>query len=255
VVCLSAAAVVTAQHWSQKDWDGLRTAFGGLDACKPVPGATATAIDLAWTSDDDRLTISLPGEAHYQPGSGDRLSARGDPNLLAHLRIRHHRVELDCNGGFRFGKLDVTLPGRAFRSFTVAGSGKLDLQQIDQPSLDLTIAGSGIIKVNGKTDRLKAKIAGSGTIDASGQTDRVELAIAGSGDAKFARLVAKTADVNIAGSGDAEIAPVDAADVKIAGSGDVRLFSEPKQLDTKIFGSGRILHGAAQREKADSDDN
>ncbi|HEX4272789.1 MAG TPA: head GIN domain-containing protein [Rhizomicrobium sp.] len=259
-VCLASAAVVEAPHWGQKDWDSLRTAFGGLDSCKPVPGATATTRELAWTSDEDKMTISLPGEAHYQPGTGNAVTATGDPSLLAHLRIHEHTIDLDCEGGSRLGKLDVTLPGRTFRSFTVAGSGKMDLKNIEQPSLNLTIAGSGTIGVGAKIDRLKAKIAGSGTIVATGQAEDVDLTIAGSGDARLGELAAKRADINIAGSGNAEVAPTDSAKIKIAGSGDVRLVTEPKDLDTKIFGSGRIMRGPSGKEITkgkgkDSDDD
>jgi hypothetical protein len=72
----------------------------------------------------------------------------------------------------------------------------------------------------------------------------VRLKIAGSGDARLGQLAAKSTDVDIAGSGDAEIAPQDSARIKIAGSGDVRLLTDPKDVDSKIFGSGRIRRGA-----------
>jgi hypothetical protein len=259
VVCLASAAVVEAPHWSQKDWDALSITFGGLESCKPVPGATATSRQLDWPG-EDKVTITLPGLAHYQPGDNERISATGDADVISHLRVRGHTIELDCDGGFHNRKLDITLPGRKFRSFTVAGSGKMELHNIDQPALDLTIAGSGNIKADGKTDRLKAKIAGSGTIEATGQAEDVDLTIAGSGDARLGVLTTKRVDINIAGSGNAEVAPSDSAKIKIAGSGDVRLVTEPKDLDTKIFGSGRIMRGPSGKEitkgkNKDSDDD
>lgn len=245
VVCLGAAAVVEAPHWSEQDWRNLAATLDGLDACKPVPGATAGIRQLEWPG-EDRITLSVPGEVHYRPGIGETITASGDPDIIAHLRVRHRTLELDCNGGFHDPKLDITLPGREFRSFKVAGSGKLDLDQIDQPSLDLSVAGSGTIRVNGKADRMKFKIAGSGTVQASGSVDSLKLSIAGSGDARLGQLAAKSADIEIAGSGDAEIAPQDQAMIKIAGSGDVRLLTDPRIVDTKISGSGRIVRGTAQ---------
>jgi hypothetical protein len=239
IVCLGAAAVVEVPRWSQRDWDNLSIRLGGLDACRPVPGATSTSRSLAWTG-GDAIRLAVPGTVHYRPGDGDTIRASGDPEILAHLRVRHRTLGLDCQTGFHDSRLDVTLPGRPFRSFTLAGSGHLMLEGIDQPRLDMIVAGSGTIDADGKADRMKIRIAGSGTVTASGEAKSLELAIAGSGDARLGKLAATDADIDIAGSGDAEIAPQERADVKIAGSGDVRLFTEPKTLDTRIFGSGRI---------------
>ena len=88
-------------------------------------------------------------------------------------------------------------------------------------------------------------LAGSGTMKASGKADMVKISIAGSGDAHLGELAAKTVKLVIAGSGNAEIAPQDEAKIEIAGSGDVRLLTEPKNVDSNIFGSGRIIHAAA----------
>jgi hypothetical protein len=245
VICIGAAAVVEAPRWTDKDWDKLGAAFGGLESCKPVPGATATTRQLDWTG-EDRITIAVPGEVHYSPGSGETINASGDPDIIAHLRVHDHKLDLDCNGSFHHRNLQVTLPGRQFRRFAVAGSGKLDLEQLNQISLEMTVAGSGDIKASGKVDDVKINIAGSGSIEASGEAQTVRLKIAGSGDARLGQLTSKSADIDIAGSGNAEVAPQDSAKIKIAGSGDVRLLSDPKNVDSRIFGSGRIVRGAAQ---------
>lgn len=234
VLCLGAAAVIEAPHWRDGSWKNFHLDFDGLDDCETVAGATATTRLLDWDGDDDKVTIAVPADVRYRPGDSDKLSASGDAQALAHLRVRHHHIELDCNGGLSGAKLQITLPGRKFHSFTIAGSGKLNLEQIDQGSLKVTIAGSG-------------------TATAAGKVDDVEVEIAGSGDAKLGQLAARTASVKIAGSGDAEVAPSEAVKIKIAGSGDVRLLSDPKDIDSKVFGSGRILHGpgAAKDEKDD----
>ena len=66
--------------------------------------------------------------------------------------------------------------------------------------------------------------------------------MAGSGDGHFEALDAASVTVNIAGSGDADVAPKDRLEVRVAGSGKVTLHSEPRQLETHIAGSGRIIH-------------
>jgi hypothetical protein len=240
VICLGAAAVIEVPHLKDRDWENFHF---GFDACRPVPGATATSRSLDWTG-GDTIRIAVPGEIRYHPGTDETIRASGDPQSIAHLRVRHHTLEFDCDG-LHSRELRIALPGRAFRSFVVSGSGKLTLDGIDQPELDMAVAGSGAIRASAKAEKVKISIAGSGSVDADGTADRVRLRIAGSGDARLGRLAARAMEVKIAGSGDADIAPKEQADIKIAGSGNVRLATNPRTLDTKILGSGRIIHAAA----------
>ena len=188
--------------------------------------ATADTRALAWDG-QDRAAVALPANVHYQAGSGDKLIVKGDPEVVAHVRVHNGVVGLDCHGGhFNLGRddrLDVTLPGRAFKSFDLLGVGDMQLADLSQPDVKITLSGSGNIEANGKTDNLEVNVRGAGKI-------------------KLGDLVAKSADVNIAGSGTVEVAPQEALDVNIAGSGNIYLKSEPKKLQTSIAGSGRIIH-------------
>jgi hypothetical protein len=215
-VCIGAAAAIGARDVHADGFDF--SIFGGKPSCGRVDGG-ATARDIAWDG-EDQATLSIPGQAHYHPGSGDTLHVSGDPRLVGHVRVRDGHVELDCSN-WGDGHLDITLPGRQFRKFGIAGSGKLVLDGLDQ-------------------DRLKVSIAGSGAVRGNGRVDNLEIHIAGSGDANMAQVRAATAKVHIAGSGDADIAPRDDADIHIAGSGDVTLHSNPAHMETHIAGSGNI---------------
>jgi len=204
--------------------------FGGFDQprCDTMgqPTVTADTRSLAWEG-EDRAAVALPANIHYRAGNGDKLIVKGDPEVVAHVRVRNGVVELDCHGGhFNLGRdnrLDITLPGRAFKSFDLLGVGDMQLADLSQPDVKITLAGSGNIEASGKTDNLGVNIRGSGKIT-------------------LGELVAKTADVSIAGSGTVEVAPQDALDVSIAGSGNIYLKNEPKKLQTSIAGSGRIVH-------------
>jgi len=228
VACLGAAAVIDAPHWHGHGLGAEIFHLGDFESCRSEaqsePGATANRRELAWDN-SDKISIAVPANVHYRPGTGETISITGDPESIAHLRVRHHVIEQDCDGD-QDEKVDITLPGRPFRSFTLAGSGTVDLDQLDQPALEMVLAGSGTMKASGKADTVKVTIAGSG-------------------DAHLGELAAKTVRLVIAGSGNAEIAPLDEAKIEIAGSGDVRLLTEPKKVDSNIFGSGRIIHAAA----------
>src|ERR1044071_17120 len=220
-LCMGAAAAIGGREFG-KGWDGMDfSMFGDRPRCESVSGATATSRELEWDG-SDHFSLGVPGRASYTPGGDNKVHASGDPQLLAHLRVREGRLELDCrNWRGNSDALTVTLPGQEFKRFGIAGSGNLVLSKLDQMAVRLNIAGSG-------------------SIQADGQGERAEIHIAGSGDADLSNVKANVATVHIAGSGNTDIAPSDEADIHIAGSGDVNLHSNPKKLETHIAGSGRI---------------
>ena len=220
-VCMGAAAAIGGREFGQ-GWDGLDFGmFGDRPRCERVEEASATSRDLDWDG-SDHFNLGVPGHASYTPGSDDKIHVSGDAQLLAHLRVRDGRLEMDCRNwhGDR-DSLTITLPGREFKKFGIAGSGNLVLHNLDQ-------------------GRLKVSIAGSGNIKADGKVENAEIHIAGSGDADLGAVKSQVSEVHIAGSGNTDIAPTDEAEIHIAGSGDVNLHSNPKKLETHIAGSGRI---------------
>lgn len=221
-VCLGAAAAIGGQEFG-KTFDGMDfSMFGDKPRCQDIAGATATSRTIAWDG-SDAVSISVGGTAQYNPSNDRQVHLSGDPQAIAHIRVRDGHVEMDCNGHWRFGDTGVaiTLPGGQFKKFGVAGSGKLNLENLDQ-------------------ERLKVSIAGSGNIKATGKVGETEIHIAGSGDADLGEVAMRETTIRIAGSGNTDVAPTESADVHIAGSGDVNLHANPKRLETHIAGSGRI---------------
>jgi hypothetical protein len=240
--------------------DGFEGFFDSRPRCEAIAGALASSRDLDWDG-SDHVELALPAQASYSPGNGDKLHVTGDPQILAHLRVRDGDIELDCRGWRNRSKgLVITLPGRQFQKFAIAGGGGLTLDRLDQPRVAIEIAGSGSVKANGKIDDLKMEIAGSGdadfdqltareasveiggsgTVRAKGSIDDLKIEIAGSGRADFGQVTTRNAKVEIAGHGNVDIAPSEEAKIEIGGSGDVYLHSNPKRLETDIGGSGRI---------------
>jgi hypothetical protein len=221
-VCMGAAAAIGGQEIG-KTFDGMDfSMFGDKPRCEAVAGATATSRDLDWDGSDS-ISLSVPGTSRYSPSNDRKVHITGDPQALAHIRVRDGHIEMNCNGHWRFGDSDVaiTLPGGEFKKFGVAGSGRLTLENLDQ-------------------EKLKVSIAGSGNIKATGKVGETEIHIAGSGDADLGQVATRETTVRIAGSGNTDIAPTEGADIHIAGSGDVNLHTNPKRLETHIAGSGRI---------------
>jgi hypothetical protein len=261
---IGAAAAIGGRNFAD-NFDGDFSLFDGRPHCEAVPGASASARDLDWDG-SDQVGLAVYGPATYTPGSGDKLHAAGDPQVLAHLRVRDGTIEMDCHGWRdRADNVTLTLPGREFRKFSLDGGGNLTLNSLDQTDVTIAIGGAGRVRANGKVEDLKlaiggsgnidldqitardakANIGGSGTIRAKGAIDDLNIGIGGSGRADFGAVTSIRADVHIGGHGDVDIAPSDVAKISIGGSGDVTLHSNPKELDTHIGGSGHIHRAAS----------
>jgi hypothetical protein len=186
--------------------------------------AKQTERRLAWAG-GDTVEISVPASVRYRGGEGSEVIVRGSPDVIAHVEVRHGRITLDCHRWGRLRDIEISLPGRAFRTIGLSGSGKLTMENVNQPDLDF-------------------RISGSGTVRAQGTVDHATINVAGSGDARLGDLAMKELTAKISGSGKVEAAPKDAADIKISGSGDVRLLSRPTHLSSRVSGSGRITQSS-----------
>jgi hypothetical protein len=214
--CIGAAAAIGGGQFG----DVLVDPFGG-EHCDTIASATATSRDLDWDG-SDQAGLAIPATANYTPGGGDKVHAVGDAQVLAHLRIHNGTIEMDCRGWHSRAKdVVITLPGREFRKFSLAGTGKMNLTHLNQTSLKMQVAGVATVKADGKVDDLRIEMAGVSTAD-------------------FSQVTGKKAEVKLAGVSEADIAPTEAADIKIAGPSTVNLYSSPKQLDTEIAGPGRL---------------
>lgn len=201
-------------------------AMDNRPACAPVPGASATSRDLDWDGSDG-VGLSVGGHATYTRGSGDRVHASGDPQLLAHLQVHDGEIRLDCTGGdFDTSHLEIILPGRAFKAFAVAGHGDMALHKLDQQTLNVSLAGQGAITGQGKVGDVHVSLAGTGNVD-------------------LGQVAAETANVSIAGKGNVDIAPRRDITVDIVGSGDVILHTSTARVQSRVMGSGRVRNAAS----------
>jgi hypothetical protein len=219
-VCMGAAAAIGGNEFG-KGLDGLDLPiFSDLPRCENGGGYPINRT-LDWDG-SDHAGIAIPGRVTYAPGNDDKLHVSGNPVLVPHIRVRDGRVELDCrNWHDSRNDLEITLPGREFKKFSVSGSGSLTLQNLDQMMVKISVSGSGSVKAGGKVEH-------------------ADIHVSGSGDADLSQLKTNIASVHISGSGSSDIAPSDEADIRVSGSGDVNLHSNPKRLETHISGSGRI---------------
>lgn len=105
----------------------------------------------------------------------------GEPATIMRLTLPAPR-KLVLAGSGRMTAAKLARDG----TISIAGSGKLEIADVDGGRLKVSIAGSGRLAIDGKADALDLSIAGSGSCDGEGLTvGKAAVHIAGSGDAIF----------------------------------------------------------------------
>lgn len=216
VACFALAGAIGGDDWSDL--------FFGGHFCGPASdeGIRENTREFAWRG-GTRVSINVPAAVRYRPGPGTKLTVSGPADVLGHLRVDDGRVSLNCRNLLRGRQLEIELPGVPFREFRLNGSGRLTLEDIDQPTLRLRLNGANDVKATGKSAELDIAIRGTGKADLGG-------------------LAVQRAEISIAGAGEAELSPEERAEVTIAGAGLIRFLRQPAQLETHIAGSGRIIN-------------
>jgi hypothetical protein len=230
LACFSVAASMGGFPWrgwfmnghhsfDDDDWGHGRRHGPAIDG-----GGPTISREMTWDGSDS-LTVAAPAEVTYTQGSPARMTVTGPKGTVDQLEIHNGRLRLDRRVRDA-GTLKVVLTAPNVGEFNLPGAFALHILDFDQDQLDI-------------------RVAGAGSIDAKGRTRKVELNVAGSGDADLSALQTEDAEVRIAGSGSTTLSPTRSLEVFIAGSGDVTLTTDPPKVESKVFGSGRIIRAPA----------
>jgi len=273
---IAAACAIITVLTSTTDWinGDYRSWAGSLRTCGAMPWKKKSGsgehrtIDLAWPG-GDAIKIKIPAQVNYQPGQRPEASVSGNADLVSHVRLRDGALEwdtvewdslVDC---FPSDDLVVQLTGPAVTTWTLNGSGELDLADVKQDTLRIVVHGSGVVTASGEVHEASLDAAGSGLADlgrlvaqkttanirgsaalkladtkqdllriamygsclvtASGAANEVSLESAGSGHADLGRLIAERASAQVYGSSIVDLAPRQDADISVYGSALVKL--------------------------------
>jgi Putative auto-transporter adhesin, head GIN domain len=204
-----------------RSWAATTRTCAAMLWAKTAGSSEPRIVDLEW-SGSDTVNVKIPARVHYRPGPKSQASVSGDAELVGHVRMRDGMLEwdtmVDC---FPTDDLVVQLTGPGVPAWTLNGSGALDLSDIKQDVLRITMHGSG-------------------TVTASGEAHETSLDVAGSSRADLSRLVTQQAVTRIRGSAAVDLAPREDADISIAGSAVVRLHGVVARIRSHVSGSGQI---------------
>jgi len=209
-ICLLCISISLSAQWG---WGS------GIRGEGPVVTKT---IDL---ENIDGLSLGVPGNVYLTKGNKQKIEIKAQKNIIANIErnVRNGiwKIEFDKNVR-NVDKLDIYITLPSFRKLAIAGSGGI----IGEDAFNL--------------DDLEISVAGSGDIDLEGTAKDLAISVAGSGDINLKNLKTENCEVSIAGSGDCEVHVSERLDVSIAGSGDVKYKGEPAKVKSSIAGSGDV---------------
>lgn len=132
-----------------RDDDGWRWGFGGDETLQ----VTITGVAL------DRVSIGGSGKIHLGRLDQERMDASigGSGTITAEGRVEHLDLKIGGSGKIDFGQ--VTARDAQIK---IGGSGNIDVTPREQANV--TIGGSGTVRMGVKPAHMRARVAGSGHI-------------------------------------------------------------------------------------------
>ena len=190
----------------------------------------------------DVLESELPTDVAWEPGAQPKLTAVGDADLIARLKVENSggklRLTFPVDVMLHNQKLRITVTSPSLREARLSGSGDLEVRHASGASFKFDLSGSGdAVAKDLDIRRLDATLAGSGDLTASGKADTATLSLAGSGDIHAADLKTREVDAKLSGSGDVHLYASERFGGRCAGSGDIHVRGNPGKRDLRITGS------------------
>ncbi len=180
--------------------------------------------------------------------SGYSVEVIADENLLPYIEtyVRSGNLVVEtsynrCISRNNYVRIEIHAPSIDY--LELAGSGDMDIYNVDGNHLDVKNSGSGDINLNNVflTSTLNIDLYGSGDIIAYGKAHMGKYSLAGSGDILADDLLVDLCYVTSSGSGDVYCFAYDLLNVTINGSGDVLYSGSPETVELDDNGSGDLI--------------
>ena len=186
-------------------------------------------------------------DVYLSAGAAQAVRIEAEENLHSYIETRMNgsELEIDTKEGYRLRpnktvKVYITSP--EFKKVRLSGSGDMVSQNriTATDKMELSLSGSGTIKVDLNAPAVDAEMAGSGDINLSGEARKFEGSLSGSGNIRAMDLKTEETSIRISGSGNADVFASAKLDVRVTGSGDVRYKGGVQQVTSNITGRGSV---------------
>lgn len=204
------------------------------------------------------IALATPGVIHFTQDSAVSVKVTGPEKLMENLKIEYKdstvsigmKDKSSLNKWINLGNSNRTtlhfyITAPDLSEVMIAGSGAFTTDRLEASGpATFTVLGSGDIEIKYlKAPELSVRVAGSGNMDVDkADTEVLDLAIAGSGNMDIDSYNTREADLTITGSGNIDAGLHNAGDVRVdvSGSGNIDLSGDVRSLSKDKRGSGDI---------------
>jgi predicted small secreted protein len=218
-----------------------------LSACSYVRGSGNVVSQERQVEDFERVTLSGVGTLYISQGDENSLTIEAEDNILALIEseVRGDTLEIGLTD-WRFA-IHPTMPIRYYLTLTdltgleLSGAGRIDVDEIETSSLDVTTSGAGDIDIDSlEAESVNIVLSGAGSCEIQdGEVIHQYVTISGAGGYRALDLQSQNADIRVSGIGGARLWVQESLDVVISGAGSVEYFGRPS-LSQTISGAGRV---------------
>jgi hypothetical protein len=214
-----------------------------------VKGSGNLTSDSRQVNNFNAIRIDYPADITIQQGTLETVTIEADDNLLPQLETRisgniliiANREPLWNNrvNPSRIVKINITV--KELRSLEFPTAGKVQVENLNTSSLDISLSGAGYVNLTGITlDTLVCRLSGAGNISADGSTSILDVKISGMGNFSGGDLTSQIATVDISGAGNATVWATSALNATISGAGSVNYYGNPPTINEQISGIGNV---------------
>lgn len=218
----------------------------GFAQGKTLSGEGSVVSKKIELSEITKIGLGIPAEVYLTQGNKQKIEIKGQQNIIDIIQteVKNGGWEIKTADNVRLKnieKIEIHITMKSIESLAVGGSGSISgtNQFGNIINLNLSIGGSGNIKLNVEAQEIASSIGGSGKISLSGKAESLKVSLSGSGNVNADGIEVNNCEVSSSGSGDVAIHVKNKLKVSLAGSGNVRYNGTP-QISSTVVGSGKV---------------
>jgi Putative auto-transporter adhesin, head GIN domain len=205
---------------------GAMLVLGGCAGGLTKEGSGTEASENRPVDSFSRLSLSGEADVVVSVGGAQRVTVRGDDNLLEEVR-----TEVDD------GELEISQPGNVDLKPKAGLTVEITLPDLEA----VNVSGAGDVRVEGlRGDLFRVDVSGAGEVEAAGQVGRVEADLSGAASLRMGNLVAREVKVDLSGAGDIRVHATESLDASVSGAGRVVYSGDPPNVKTDVSGAGAV---------------
>jgi Putative auto-transporter adhesin, head GIN domain/Outer membrane protein beta-barrel domain len=181
------------------------------------------------------ISIKNKADVHVQIGSPQEVKVISeDQPDKTQTTVNDGRLSITGKGA------TVYITVESLEEISISGIGKVYGDNvIAGKNLEISISGSGTVKMPIEVDYLEINVSGMGKLELEGTANHVESSVSGSAKVEAIQLRVNDAEARISGVGKFTMDVTESLELNISGSGTFYYKKKPTSLNTRISGIGK----------------